>query len=96
MTEVPKSLRDLYKERNFLEYNYQHLRIKTIDYKEEKKRINDEIDEITEMDEKDLRKKEANYKRKKTTKVSKIVNDIMAGKDKESRIINDTIEDIRR
>lgn len=96
MAEVPKSLRDLYKERNFLEYNYQHLRIKTIDYKEELRRINAEIDEIVGMDQSQLIKKEQNYKRKKSTKVSKLITDIHAGKGDESRIIGNSIDDVRR
>jgi len=95
MSEQPQSLRDLYRERNYLEYNYQHLRIKTIDYIEEKKRINKEIDEIVFMDEKDLRKKERSYKKKKTTKVDNLVRDIFKGKRDSSRILSDDVDNVR-
>lgn len=64
---VKLTIAQINKELNYLEVNYQRLTIKTVEYLEEKKRLEQEKAKLLKLDEKELAVIEANKKPQKTS-----------------------------
>lgn len=92
-----RSLKTIQKELVYLEYNYQHLRIKTIPYLEEKKKLEKEKHRTLKLDEHeyaDILRKEKTQKKSKIE--GKFTKDINNAKRFESRDIDGEIADETR
>lgn len=83
-----RSLKTVKQELNYLEYNYQHLRIKTVPYLEEKHKLEEEKEVLVKLDEHEYAKIERKEKKQKKSKIqnkfSQSVNELAK---KESREI---------
>lgn len=70
------------KELKQLEYSYQLLQIKTLPYRETKKRLENDIDDLVNLTEKELSKKERKTKKKSQASFESTLTKSYTGKDK--------------
>jgi len=90
-----RSLKTVQQELNYLEYNYQHLRIKTIPYLEEKEKLKKEKGKLIKLDEHEYAEIERKEKKQKKSKIqSKFSASVNEEAKKESRTISDDDERI--
>jgi len=83
-----RSLKTVQQELKYLEYNYQHLRIKTIPYSEEKHKLEKEKERLLKMDEHEYARMERNEKKQKKSKIqNKFSQSVNEEAKKESRNI---------
>ena len=83
-----RSIGTVNKELKYLEYNYQHLRIKTVPYLEEKKKLQKEREKLLRLDAHEYAEIERKEKKQTKSKLqSKFSQDPNEAKKKESREI---------
>lgn len=93
---MARSIQTVIRELKYLEYNYQHLRIKTIEYREEKNKLKKELKRLNALNEKDLAKIYLNEKKQTKSKLErKYSKDLNLAQTKESRFIDEEETNIR-